>query len=230
MSDLLQARDLHKAFPRGDGQVVVLDGCDVTLSAGGTAAIMGESGSGKSTLLNLLCGLDTPDSGQVQWGGTDITALGIDAVADWRREHLGFVFQFHFLLPDLTALENLLVPIRLQGLDPDSEVERAVDYLRRVGLAERLDHLPGELSGGEQQRVALARAFMNRPDVIVADEPFGNLDQGKSDELADLLFNETQAADAALLIVTHDPELASRASLVLDLCDGRIVARNGAGS
>ncbi len=228
MSHLLQARDLHKAFPRGDGQVVVLKGCDVDLTDCGSAAIMGASGSGKSTLLNLLCGLDKPDRGSVEWGGLDITSLGVDAIADWRREHLGFVFQFHFLLPDLTALENLMVPIRLQGIDPAAEEDRALDYLDRMGLGDRTDHLPGELSGGEQQRVALARAFMNRPDVIVADEPFGNLDQDKSFELTDLLFMEAEKAKAALLIVTHDPQLASRADLVLDLVEGRIAMRPGA--
>jgi predicted ABC-type transport system involved in lysophospholipase L1 biosynthesis ATPase subunit len=197
------------------------------MAGSGSAAIMGASGSGKSTLLNLLCGLDKPDRGSVEWGGLDITSLGVDAVADWRREHLGFVFQFHFLLPDLTALENLLVPIRLQGIDPATEHDRARDYLDRMGLGDRIDHLPGELSGGEQQRVALARAFMNRPDVIVADEPFGNLDQDKSIELADLLFEEARTAKAALLIVTHDPKLASRADMVLDLVAGEIVSRNG---
>jgi len=225
MNDLLIARGLHKAFPRGDGQVVVLEDCHMDLTAGASAAIMGPSGSGKSTLLNLLCGLDKPDSGQVNWDGVDITTLGVDSVADWRREHLGFVFQFHFLLPDLTALENLLVPIRLQGLSPASELERALDYLARIGLSERADHLPGELSGGEQQRVALARAFMNRPEVIVADEPFGNLDREKGDELADLLFEEASTTGAALLIVTHDPGLADRADQVLDLADGRLVPR-----
>lgn len=225
MTQLLQARGLAKGFARGDARVEVLRDCDLDLAAGASAAIMGPSGSGKSTLLNVLCGLDVPDAGSVVWDGADITALKADAVAAWRRDRLGFVFQFHFLLPDLSALENLLVPVRIQGGDPAEAAPRAEALLARLGLGDRLRHLPGELSGGEQQRVAVARAFMNDPRVIVADEPFGNLDRGKGRELTDLLFAEAAAAGAALLVVTHDPELAGRAGRILDLEDGRLTAR-----
>jgi len=225
VSELLQARGLVKGFARGRDRVDVLRGCDLDLEAGASAAIMGPSGSGKSTLLNVLCGLDVPDAGRVLWDGADITALKPDAVAAWRRDRLGFVFQFHFLLPDLSALENLLVPVRIQGRDAREAVPRAEALLERMGLADRARHLPGELSGGEQQRVAVARAFMNAPRIIVADEPFGNLDRGKGRELTDLLFREAADAGAALLVVTHDPELAARAGRILDLADGRLAPR-----
>ncbi|HPF33873.1 MAG TPA: ABC transporter ATP-binding protein [Candidatus Krumholzibacteria bacterium] len=225
MTPLLQAAGLSKGFARGRDRVDVLRGCALELHAGATAAIMGPSGSGKSTLLNVLCGLDVPDAGTVVWDGADITTLKADAVAAWRRDNLGFVFQFHFLLPDLTALENLLVPVRIQGRDPREAAPRAEALLARMGLADRGAHLPGELSGGEQQRVAVARAFMNEPRVIVADEPFGNLDRTKGRELTDLLFQEAAAAGAALLVVTHDPDLAARAGRILDLGDGALAER-----
>jgi len=225
VTPLLQAAGLSKGFARGRDRVDVLRGCALELHAGATAAIMGPSGSGKSTLLNVLCGLDVPDAGTVVWDGADITTLKADAVAAWRRDNLGFVFQFHFLLPDLTALENLLVPVRIQGRDPREAAPRAEALLARMGLADRGAHLPGELSGGEQQRVAVARAFMNEPRVIVADEPFGNLDRTKGRELTDLLFQEAAAAGAALLVVTHDPDLAARAGRILDLGDGALAER-----
>jgi len=225
VTPLLQAAGLSKGFARGRDRVDVLRGCALELHAGATAAIMGPSGSGKSTLLNVLCGLDVPDAGTVVWDGADITTLKADAVAAWRRDNLGFVFQFHFLLPDLTALENLLVPVRIQGRDPREAAPRAEALLARMGLADRGAHLPGELSGGEQQRVAVARAFMNAPRVIVADEPFGNLDRTKGRELTDLLFQEAAAAGAALLVVTHDPDLAARAGRILDLGDGALAER-----
>jgi len=225
VTPLLQAAGLSKGFARGRDRVDVLRGCALELEAGATAAIMGPSGSGKSTLLNVLCGLDVPDAGTVVWDGADITTLKADAVAAWRRDNLGFVFQFHFLLPDLTALENLLVPVRIQGRDPREAAPRAEALLARMGLADRGAHLPGELSGGEQQRVAVARAFMNAPRVIVADEPFGNLDRTKGRELTDLLFQEAAAAGAALLVVTHDPDLAARAGRILDLGDGALAER-----
>lgn len=226
MTPLLEASALHKGFPRGEGVVDVLHDCDLSLAEGESVAIMGPSGSGKSTLLNVLTGLDRPDGGRVAWRGTDLLSLKADQVSRWRRDELGFIFQFHFLMPDLTALENLLVPVRLRRTPNADDVESARTLLDHMGLADRRDHLPGELSGGEQQRVAVARAFMNEPSLVMADEPFGNLDRDKGLELADLLFERARRLGAGLVVVTHDPGLAARADRTLVLTDGRLAARD----
>jgi len=219
---LLEARRLKKIFPTAHGEIVVLDSCDVALAAGETVAVVGPSGAGKSTLLNLLSGLDRPTDGRILYAGEPIQDLSGDRLAAWRRDTLGFVFQFHFLLPDFSALENLLVPVRLHGKVPAAAWDRARDLLGRMGLADRLDHLPGELSGGEQQRVALARAFMNGPRIVMADEPFGNLDREKGRDLADLLLSLQRERECALVIVTHDRGLAARADRVLEIRDGAV--------
>ncbi len=221
---LLEARGLVKGFPRGEGRVEVLRGCDLALAPGETVAITGPSGAGKSTLLNLLCGLDAPDAGELRFDGEPLTGLSPAGWSAWRRRHAGFVFQFHFLLPDFTALENLLLPVRLAGPPTAADTARARDLLARLGLADRADHLPGELSGGEQQRVAVARALVTRPDLVFADEPFGNLDRERADQLADLLFSLARDAGSGLLLVTHDPRLAARADRRLALADGRLAA------
>ena len=226
MTPLLEASALFKGFPRGEGVVEVLHDCDLSLAEGESVAIMGPSGSGKSTLLNVLTGLDRPDGGRVAWRGTDLLSLKADQVSRWRRDELGFIFQFHFLMPDLTALENLLVPVRLRRTPNADDVESARTLLDHMGLADRRDHLPGELSGGEQQRVAVARAFMNEPSLVMADEPFGNLDRDKCLELADLLFERARRLGAGLVVVTHDPGLAARADRTLVLTDGRLAARD----
>lgn len=226
MTPLLEASALFKGFPRGEGVVEVLHDCDLSLAEGESVAIMGPSGSGKSTLLNVLTGLDRPDGGRVDWRGTDLLSLKADQVSRWRRDELGFIFQFHFLMPDLTALENLLVPVRLRRTPNADDVESARTLLDHMGLADRRDHLPGELSGGEQQRVAVARAFMNEPSLVMADEPFGNLDRDKGLELADLLFERARRLGAGLVVVTHDPGLAARADRTLVLTDGRLAARD----
>jgi len=220
---LLEAVSLHKGFPRADDVVQVLHDCDLTIGEGESVAIMGPSGSGKSTLLNVLTGLDHPDHGSVAWRGEDLLSRKPYAISRWRRDELGFVFQFHFLMPDLTALENLLVPVRLRAEPGEADVARASALLADMGLGDRSDHLPGELSGGEQQRVAVARAFMNGPSLVMADEPFGNLDRDKGLELADLLFHRAQSTRAGLVVVTHDPGLAARADRTLVLEDGRLV-------
>ncbi len=222
---LLTARGLVKSFPHSHGRVDVLRGCDLELAEGEVVAVVGPSGAGKSTLLNVLCGLDAPDGGELLFRDASLAAYTARQWSDWRREHAGFVFQFHFLLPDFTALENLLLPVRLRGGDDAGARRRASELLERLGLADRAGHLPGELSGGEQQRVAVARAFMNRPAVVFADEPFGNLDRPRSRELADLMLELGRDSGCAMIIVTHDPELAGRSDRTLVLRDGRLDRR-----
>lgn len=224
MSLLLEARDLHKSFPRAGATVDVLRACDFQLARGEAVAVTGPSGSGKSTLLNILGGLDTPTSGMVLNEGAALRYADHGAMARWRSRGVGFVFQFHFLLPDFTALENLLLPVRGQGPVSTEDRTRARDFLARMGLSDRADHLPGELSGGEQQRIAVARAFMNRPAIVLADEPFGNLDREIGSQLGDMLFQLRQTEGTSLVIVTHDPRLAARADRVLVLRDKALVS------
>jgi putative ABC transport system ATP-binding protein len=215
---VLEARGLRKSYPRPDGsELVVLQGVDLVLGRGDTCSIIGPSGSGKSTLLALCAGLDQPSSGFVRIAGTDLAPLDEDDRAAVRGRHVGFVFQNFQLLPTLTALENVLVPAELRG-EADPEQGRAL--LRRVGLEGRLDHYPAQLSGGEQQRVALARAFVNRPAILFADEPTGNLDAETAARITDLIFGLNAEAGTALVLVTHDPELASRTGLRLRLRGG----------
>ena len=222
MSVLLEARDLHKAYRRPQGDVVVLNGCDFSLTAGESVAVIGPSGAGKSTLLNLLGTLDSPDRGELLHEGQPLDLARMRTLVHWRQRIVGFVFQFHFLLPDFTALENLLVPARMMG-EPSADVRARADHLLdALDLSARADHLPGELSGGEQQRVAVARAFMNRPEIVLADEPFGNLDRTKSERLGELLMQLSQREGTALVIVTHDLRLAARADRILKLDDGRL--------
>ncbi len=227
MSVLLEARDLHKSFRRTDGVVEVLRGVDFRLEPGRTAAVTGRSGSGKSTLLNILGGLDKPTTGDVLVDGVPLPVGDKNARARWRSEGVGFVFQFHFLLPDFTALENLLVPVRSRGEVTAADRERAGAFLDHMGLAGRASHLPGELSGGEQQRVAVARAFMNRPALVLADEPFGNLDAANGARLGDLLMALHRQEGVGLVLVTHDERLAERADRRWHLEDGRLQDAGG---
>ena len=217
MAPLLAACDLQKTFHRPQGDLPVLTGCDLTLDVGEAVAIIGASGAGKSTLLNLLGGLDTPDSGSVVHQGEPLDFTALRALTTWRQQIVGFIFQFHFLLPDFTALENLLIPARVRHRLTPEDRERAARLLAVLELTDRQDHLPGELSGGEQQRVAVARAFMNRPQIVLADEPFGNLDPERADRLGQLLFDLRREEGIGMVIVTHDLELAGRADRILRL-------------
>ena len=183
-------------------------------------AIVGESGSGKSTLLHLLGALDQPTGGSVRIGGTDIAELDEEGAAALRNNRIGFVFQFHHLLPDFNAVENSMMPALIRGDDPASARTKAAGLLRQVGLGDRFDHKPHELSGGEQQRVAVARALVNRPLVVLADEPTGNLDAARSEEVQDVLFELRDRHRVALMVVTHNHEVASRAERVLRLTGG----------
>jgi putative ABC transport system ATP-binding protein len=222
---ILQAEGLRKQVMLGDEALTILDDVSFTLPAGASLAIVGASGSGKSTLLGLLAGLDLPSQGRVRLAGEDLTALDEDGRARVRGERVGFVFQSFQLLPALTALDNVALPLELRG--ERSARKAATALLERVGLGARLGHRPRELSGGEQQRVALARAFATRPALLFADEPTGNLDTQTGVRVMDLLFDLNAAAHTTLVLVTHDDRLAQRCGAQLRLAGGRIVARSG---
>jgi putative ABC transport system ATP-binding protein len=220
----IEARKLTKIIDTGTHRVEILRGIDLEVPAGQFIAIMGASGSGKSTLLGLLAGLDTPTSGTIVLDGTDITGLREDDLAVVRGRKIGFVFQSYQLIPTLTAEENVLLPFELLGGDVRSGMARARKLLESVGLSDRLDHYPVQLSGGEQQRVALARAFMAQPPILMADEPTGNLDSVNGRHVLDLLLSLNQSENTTLVLVTHDQMLASRADRIVTLRDGAIVS------
>ena len=221
-ADALRAHSLGKRVPLPAGELTILDGVGFSIAKGEAVAIVGASGSGKSTLLSLLAGLDVPSEGSVLLDGAPLSALDEDGRAKARGEKIGFVFQSFQLLPSLTALENVMLPLELRG-DADAEgPARAI--LAQVGLGERLAHYPRQLSGGEQQRVALARAFVTRPAVLFADEPTGNLDTQTGQAIVDLLFRLNREAGTTLVLVTHDERLAARCDRVLRLDAGRLVS------
>jgi putative ABC transport system ATP-binding protein len=221
---ILEAIGLTKIIDTGTHRVEILRGIDFEVPRGQFVAIMGASGSGKSTLLGLLAGLDTPTAGRIVLDGTDITGLSEDKLALVRGRKIGFVFQSYQLIPTLTAEENVLLPHELSGGDMATGVRRARELLESVGLGDRLDHYPVQLSGGEQQRVALARAFMVKPPILMADEPTGNLDSVNGAMVLDLLIRLNQREETTLLLVTHDMMLAGRAERIVTLRDGQIVA------
>ena len=219
---ILQVESLGKRVTLPSGELVILDGIGFDIARGDSVAIVGASGSGKSTLLSLLAGLDAPSSGSVTLAGEPISTLDEDGRARVRGQHVGFVFQSFQLLPSLTALENVMLPLELRG---DRDVEGpAKRILGQVGLGERLDHYPRQLSGGEQQRVALARAFVTAPSLLLADEPTGNLDNRTGQGIIDLLFGMNAQAGTTLVLVTHDEHLATRCRRQLRLDAGRLVA------
>jgi putative ABC transport system ATP-binding protein len=216
----IQAISLMKTYGEGDASVRPLDDLSIDIEAGRFTAIMGPSGSGKSTLLNMLAGLDTPDSGEVIIGETPISKLSDRKLTAIRRDRIGFVFQSFNLVPSMNAEENILLPSQLSGKKPDRQVfRRMVDLL---GLGERLKHRPHELSGGQQQRVAVARALVSQPDVIVADEPTGNLDSNAGEEVLSILRSSVDELGQTVVMVTHDPRAAARADRVVLLADGRL--------
>ncbi len=217
---LIEIRGVSKAYHRGDQRIPVLEGIDLEVAEREFVALMGPSGSGKSTLLNLVAGIDRADAGTIRVGGTVITTLGDAELARWRAAHVGFVFQFYNLIPVLTALENVELPLHLTGLGRRERREHAETVLRLVGLADRLDHRPGELSGGQQQRVAIARAVVTDPTVIVADEPTGDLDRASAAEVLDLMQGLVRDFGKTLVMVTHDPRAAERAGRVRHLEKG----------
>jgi putative ABC transport system ATP-binding protein len=218
---MIQLHGVSKTVPSGAGSLTILHPLDLTLERGRVIAITGPSGSGKSTLLGLLAGLDAPSTGRVIVDGVDITALDEDSLARLRGTRIGFVFQFFHLLPSLTALENVLVPMEIAGVA--NARTRARDLLAEVGLGERGHHYPSQLSGGEQQRVAIARALANDPPILLADEPTGNLDSATGHSVIELLLEVNRTRKTTLVLVTHDPELASMADVSIALRDGRVV-------
>lgn len=221
-ASILEARSVRKVFYRSAGELVVLDDCHFKLDQGQAIAVVGESGSGKSTFLNILGALDHATSGEILFQGKVLNFGDRAAVDIWRSQQVGFVFQSHMLLPDFTALENLLLPARRLGPITSDVRKRAHDFLDTMGLVDRADHLPGELSGGEQQRIAVARAFMNKPAIVLADEPFGNLDQKIGGHLGEMLFGLRDKEGTSLVIVTHDMHLAQQADKILKLHDGKL--------
>ncbi len=221
---ILEARSLTKTIDTGTHRVEILRGVEFIVPAGQFVAIMGASGSGKSTLLGLLAGLDTPTSGSIVIDGTDITGLSEDKLAVVRGKKIGFVFQSYQLIPTLTAEENVLLPHELSGGDVKSGTVRARELLASVGLADRFDHYPIQLSGGEQQRVALARAFMVKPPILMADEPTGNLDSVNGAHVLELLITLNRREHTTLVLVTHDRALTEYADRIVTLRDGKVIS------
>jgi lipoprotein-releasing system ATP-binding protein len=219
---LLEALDVHKSFMLGRRTLEVLRGVALRVQRGEFIALRGASGSGKTTLLHLLGGLDTPNAGQVRFGGVSLAAMSRAALSRWRSRKIGFVFQAYHLLPELDALENVCLPARLARRPAAEAEERGRELLRGVGLADRLEHKPPELSGGEQQRVAIARAMINAPELILADEPTGNLDSHTGEEIIELLCALRVEMSVTLIIATHDARVAARAPKILELVDGII--------
>jgi lipoprotein-releasing system ATP-binding protein len=223
----LEARGIVKSYPVGGRSLTVLRDLDLVVEAGEMVAIVGASGVGKSTLLHVLGGLDRVDQGQIAIDGTELTTLPDGQVVAFRNQRVGFVFQFHHLLPEFTALENAEMPMRIARMPMAETRSRAEALLRRVGLDERLTHRPGMLSGGEQQRVAMARALVMQPAVLLADEPTGDLDEQTADALHALLRDMHQAYGLTSVIATHNPRLAAACDRVLRLENGRLTARDG---
>ena len=218
---ILQLRGITRDFKLGAQTVHVLKGIDLDISKNEYVALMGPSGSGKSTLMNLLGCLDTPTSGSYELNGTDVSSLNDNALAEIRNSEIGFVFQTFNLLPRSTALENVALPLVYAGLSKEERLARAAEVLEQVGLADRMDHRPNQLSGGQRQRVAVARALVNKPALILADEPTGNLDSKTSVEIMKL-FDDIQAAGNTVVLVTHEEDIAQHAKRVIRLVDGNI--------
>jgi len=218
---LIRISGLNKSLHGGGHQVDIINGIDLTVPDGQFIVVTGPSGSGKTTLLSLMAGLDAPTSGTILIDDQDITKLNEDELAELRGERFGFIFQNFHLIPTLTALENVVLSAELGGTS--NSHKKSVDLLGVVGLAERMHHYPAQLSGGEQQRLCLARAFVNEPDIVLADEPTGNLDSKNSDRILDLMMELHQTRKATVVLVTHEPNIAGKSQRILTMADGKIV-------
>jgi putative ABC transport system ATP-binding protein len=221
---IIEVRELRKEYPVGDETVVALKQINLTIRRGEICCIFGTSGSGKSTLLNQLAGMEKPTRGEVRIGGVPVSRLSEDQLAAFRQRHLGFVFQSYNLLPGLTATENVALPLMFRGVPKQAREEAARQMLCRVGLQHRLDHFPGQMSGGQQQRAGIARAFITRPDVVFADEPTGNLDSHTTVEVMDMITRFARAFHETIILVSHDPEMAAYADRIVTLLDGEVVS------
>lgn len=222
MDLLLTIRDLHKTYNLGTSKITVLRGINLSIKKGEFVAIRGASGAGKSTLLHLIGKLDIPDSGEIIFYNDNGNAQEINNLPEWRNRNVGFIFQAYYLLPELTAIENVMLPARLARVPSKVAADRARKLLEKVGLGERLHHRPRELSGGEQQRVAIARAIINNPKLVLADEPTGNLDSKTGDEIINLLSSLKNEFGVTLIIATHDSRIAERAQRQVEIVDGKI--------
>lgn len=220
---IVRVRDLYKSFSRGSEEITVLQRLSLDVQAGEFLALMGPSGSGKTTLLNLIAGLDQPTAGSIFVGDEEISALSESQLARWRTRNVGFVFQFYYLLPVLTAYENVELPLLLLPLTKDQRRKQVMTALDLVGLTNRRDHRPGQLSGGQQQRVGIARAMVTDPTLIVADEPTGDLDSKSAEEILNMMDILTKQLNKTIIMVTHDPHAAERAARILHLEKGRLV-------
>lgn len=221
---ILRAEDIRKSYAseQKDEPLVVLDGVSLEIQHSHITSIIGSSGSGKSTLLHILGGLDTPDSGNVFWGDKNLAEMHTDQLAEFRNKNIGFVFQFHHLLPEFTALENVSMPALIAGMEMDEATDRATKLLQRFGVENRKQHRPTQLSGGEQQRVSMARAVMNNPALILADEPTGNLDEDNTEIILDLLFELRDEYQVSVLLITHEEDIAKRSDTILEMKKGQL--------
>ena len=220
---VLEARNIGRDYAQGEAQLSVLHDLNISVKTGEKLAVVGVSGSGKTTLLNLLGGLDDPTAGTVNVCGQDWKGIDASARAQWRNKHVGFVYQFHHLLGEFSALENVALPCLIGGASVAESQRRATELLTKVGLADRVDHKPAELSGGERQRVAIARALVTSPSVVLMDEPTGNLDPQTAEVILDLLLELNQALHISFVVVTHDPAIAARMDRTVKLIDGKLV-------
>ena len=224
MQYMVETKNLRKVYRTGDEKVVALDNIDLTIEQGQVCCILGTSGSGKSTLLNQLAGLEKPTRGTVKIKGELISKMSEKQLAVFRQKHIGFVFQSYNLLPELTAAENVAMPLMFKGIDPDVRLLEAKKMLCRVGLKDRMDHFPNQMSGGQQQRVGIARAFVTRPEVVFADEPTGNLDSKTTKEVMHMIRGFAKRFHQTIVLVSHDPEMTEYADRIVTLIDGRIVS------